>query len=85
MGCILTLNLGKALSVRTVDPSTLGAQELEDRGDVLHESQAAADGVGFVERDGFGGFLAIEECCVWIMGKCWVSGEVLVPIHVCKG
>jgi hypothetical protein len=45
----------------TSNPSTLGAEEPNNGRNVLNQSQTAAHSVGFVELDGFGGFLGVEE------------------------
>lgn len=46
---------------RTVDPRPVGAEEEVNGRDVLDLGEAAGDGVGLVERNGLGRFLAVEE------------------------
>lgn len=45
----------------SVDPGAVGTEKLEDRGNVVDQGEAAGDGIGLVELDGFGGLLAVEE------------------------
>lgn len=45
------------------DPPALGAEEADDRRDILDHGQPTLQAVGLVEFDGFGGFLGIEEGC----------------------
>lgn len=53
----------KNQTLLTIDPCSVSAEKLVNRGNVVNQSEAATNGIGFVEGHGFGSFLTIEERC----------------------